>query len=76
MSTRLSDLAVGRSGRVVSVSGVDAASCRILEMGVTPGAEVRVLGTAPFGDPIEVEIRSYRLSLRKSEAALIEIEPS
>lgn len=72
----LSDLAVGRSGRVVTVSGSDEVSCRLLEMGLTPGVEVRVLGTAPWGDPIEIELRSYRLSLRKSEAALVEIAPS
>jgi len=73
---RLADLAVGSSGRVVSVSPMDEVGCRLLEMGVTPGAEVRVLGTAPFGDPIEVEVRHYRLSLRKAEAARVEIEPS
>ena len=73
---RLSDLPLGRSGRVAGVSGTDAVSCRILEMGLTPGVEVRVLGAAPWGDPIEVELRGYRLSLRKSEAALVEIEPS
>ncbi|MDB5350276.1 MAG: FeoA family protein [Planctomycetota bacterium] len=47
-----------------------------MEMGLTPGVSVRVLGTAPWGDPIEIELRNYRLSLRKSEAALVEIEPT
>jgi ferrous iron transport protein A len=72
----LSDLRVGESGRVLAVSGADEVGCRLMEMGVTPGVEVRVLGTAPFGDPIEIEVRSYRLSLRKSEAARVEIEPT
>jgi ferrous iron transport protein A len=72
----LSELTVGGSGRVVSVTGSDEVSCRLLEMGLTPGVNVRVLGTAPWGDPIEIELRNYRLSLRKSEAALVEIEPA
>jgi ferrous iron transport protein A len=72
----LSELTVGGSGRVVSVAGSDEVSCRLLEMGLTPGVQVRVLGTAPWGDPIEIELRNYRLSLRKSEAALVEIEPA
>lgn len=70
----LSDLPLHRSCRVIGVSGSGDVSCRLLEMGFTPGVEVKVLGTAPFGDPIEVELRHYRLSLRKSEAALVEIE--
>lgn len=73
--TRLSDLAVGQSARVATVSGADEVSCRLLEMGLTPGVTIRVLGTAPWGDPIEIELRNYRLSLRKSEAALVEVEP-
>ena len=73
---RLSDLRVGESGRVRAVSVTDEVGCRLMEMGVTPGVAVRVLGTAPFGDPIEIELLSYRLSLRKSEAARVEIEPT
>ncbi len=72
----LADLPVGRSGRIVEVEGSCETSCRMMEMGLTPGVEVRVLGTAPWGDPIEVEVRQYRLSLRKCEAALIKMEPS
>ena len=73
---RLSELAVGRSGRVREVTDLDEVGCRLLEMGLTPGVEVRVLGTAPLGDPIEIELRSYRLSLRKAEAARVEIDPA
>ena len=47
---------------------------RLLEMGLTPGAQVSVVGTAPLGDPIELELRGYRLSVRRSEAARVEID--
>ena len=47
-----------------------------MEMGLTPGAEVRIVGVAPLGDPLELELRGYRLSVRKSEAARVEIETS
>ena len=43
-------------------------------MGVTPGVEVRLVGTAPLGDPLAFEVRGYRLSLRRAEAALVEVE--
>jgi ferrous iron transport protein A len=57
------------------VEGCDEISLRLMEMGLTPGVECRVIGLAPLGDPLELELRGYRLSLRKSEAARIEIEP-
>src|SRR5690349_11197 len=76
MTRVAAELEVGQSGRVVRVVGADEISRRILEMGVTPGVEIRRLGTAPLGDPLEFELRGYRLSLRKNEAAHIEIEPS
>jgi ferrous iron transport protein A len=71
--SRLSDFTVGQRGRVVSISGDGEVSCRLLEMGLTPGVEIKLLGTAPFGDPLEIELRGYRLSLRKSEAGLVEV---
>jgi ferrous iron transport protein A len=73
MTIVAADLEVGQAGRVVQVVGSDEVSRRILEMGVTPGVEIRRLGTAPLGDPLEFELRGYRLSLRKNEAAHIEI---
>jgi ferrous iron transport protein A len=76
MTLVAAELEVGQVGRVVRVVGVDEISRRILEMGVTPGVEIRRLGTAPLGDPLEFELRGYRLSLRKTEAAHIEIEPT
>jgi ferrous iron transport protein A len=74
MTLVAAELEVGQVGRVVRVVGADEISRRILEMGVTPGVEIHRLGTAPLGDPLEFELRGYRLSLRKSEAAHIEID--
>lgn len=74
MTRAAADLEVGQAGRVVRVVGADEISSRILEMGVTPGVEIRRLGAAPLGDPLEFELRGYRLSLRKTEAQHIEIE--
>jgi ferrous iron transport protein A len=67
------DLDVGQSASVVRVAGSDDVSRRLLEMGVTPGVEIRRLGTAPLGDPLEFELRGYRLSLRRKEAEHVEI---
>ena len=74
--TRLSELAVGSRGCVSQVHGTDAISVRLLEMGVTPGVDLAVIGTAPLGDPIELELRGYRLSVRRSEAQRVEVETS
>jgi ferrous iron transport protein A len=74
MTRVATELAVGQSGRVVRVAGSDDISRRLLEMGVTPGIELRCLGAAPMGDPLEFELRGYRLSLRRSEARHIEID--
>lgn len=62
-------------GIVVSVQGDDAAACRILEMGILEGEPVRVLGYAPMGDPMEIRLRDYQLSLRLSEAKRIIVRP-
>ena len=72
--TRLSELARLATGRVVQVHGADEISQRILEMGVVPGVEITLLGSAPLGDPLEFEVRGYHLSLRRSEASRVEIE--
>jgi ferrous iron transport protein A len=71
--TVLADLPVGARGRVSLVNGGDDLSMRLLEMGLTPGVEVAVVGVAPLGDPLELELRGYRLSVRRSEAARVEI---
>ena len=66
---------IGQRGRIVDVSGDDAVSVRLLEMGLTDGEEIELIGFAPLGDPVEFLIRGYRLSLRKAEAARVAIEP-
>ncbi len=73
--TTLDQLAVGSRASVVSVQGTDAVSMRLLEMGLVPGIPVSVVGTAPLGDPLELELRGYRLSVRRREAALVEVKP-
>jgi ferrous iron transport protein A len=73
MTRVAAELSVGQSGRVARVLGVDEVSRRLLEMGVTPGVELRCIGAAPLGDPLEFELRGYRLSLRKREAEHIEL---
>jgi len=70
----LEDGSVGGSVRVVDVAGDDAVALRLLEMGLTPGVAVRVRGRAPFGDPIELELRGYRLSIRRAEAGRVTVE--
>jgi ferrous iron transport protein A len=74
MTRSAAELAVGEVGRVTQVAGSDEVTRRILEMGVTPGAKIRRLGAAPLGDPLEFELRGYRLSLRRSEAQHVELE--
>lgn len=69
----LDRLAPGDAGSIADVIGGDAVALRLLEMGLTPGAEVRLIGRAPLGDPLEVEVRGYRLSLRRSEAARVAV---
>jgi ferrous iron transport protein A len=69
----LANLSVGQRARVSVVTGTDEVSTRLLEMGLTPGVEVAVIGAAPLGDPLELEVRGYRLSVRRSEAARVEI---
>jgi ferrous iron transport protein A len=71
----LAELSVGRSGRVTHVDGSDDISLRLMEMGLTPGVEVAVVGVAPWGGPLELEVRGYHLSLRRSEAARVAIAP-
>ena len=73
MST-LSEIARGQRVRVVEVEGDDGLSIRLMEMGVTPGVETVLVGSAPLGDPLEFELRGYRLSLRRTEAARVIVE--
>ena len=65
----------GQRGRILEIHGDDGIAIRLMEMGLTEGEEIELLGFAPLGDPIEYQIRGYRLSLRKAEAHRVEIEP-
>ena len=64
----------GQQGKVTSISTTGAMKRRIMDMGVTPGVEIRVVKVAPLGDPVEVNVRGYELSLRKDEAAQIQVQ--
>lgn len=66
---------VGQSGRITDVTGNDAVAVRLMEMGLTDGEQIQLIGFAPLGDPVEFLVRGYRLSLRKAEAARVAIEP-
>ena len=70
----LADLEKGESRTVVSVRGEDAITRRLMEMGVIPGVAVRMVKSAPFGDPIEIKVRGYSLALRRSEAESVALD--
>ena len=70
----LRDLKPGESGTVISIGEKGPMRRRIMDMGVTPGTIIKVVKVAPLGDPIEVNVRGYELSLRKDEAQRIIIE--
>ena len=70
----LDELKVGRSGVISTVGGDGALRCRLLDMGLTPRTKVTLQKVAPMGDPIEIRIRGYELTLRVEEAKKIEIE--
>lgn len=69
----LSELKVGESGRVARLAGEGAVKRRIMDMGLTKGSEVTVRKVAPLGDPIEITVRGYELSIRKDEATKVEM---
>jgi ferrous iron transport protein A len=71
----LNQLRIGQRARIDAVSGEDAIVQRLLEMGLLEGEELEVVGFAPLGDPMEIRLRDYRLSLRRSEAARIAVTP-
>lgn len=70
----LRELKPGQSGKVVSLGERGPMKRRIMDMGVTPGVEVKVIRVAPLGDPVEVHVRGYELSLRREEAGRIQVE--
>ena len=70
----LRDAKVGDTVRVVKLHGDGAVKRRIMDMGLTKGVEVHIRKVAPLGDPVEVTVRGYELSIRKADAEMIEIE--
>lgn len=69
----LRDVKIGETVRVAKLHGEGAIKRRIMDMGITKGTEIKLEKLAPLGDPIEVKVRDYQLSIRKSDAALIEV---
>ena len=72
----LKEAKIGDTVKVVKLHGEGAVKRRIMDMGITKGVTVYVRKVAPLGDPVEVTVRGYELSLRKADAEMIEIEPA
>jgi Fe2+ transport system protein FeoA len=72
---RLSQFQPGKGGKIILVQSEGPVGQRLMEMGLIEGADVQVVRIAPLGDPIEVLVQNYRLSLRKVEADRVEVEP-
>ncbi len=70
----LKDVKVGKTAKVLKVHGEGAVRRRIMDMGITKGVEILVRKVAPLGDPMELTVRGYELSLRKADADMIEVE--
>ena len=71
---KLSDAAVGSTVKVVKLHGEGAVRRRIMDMGITKGVEIHIRKVAPLGDPMELNIRGYELSVRKADAEMIEVD--
>ncbi|MBR0190002.1 MAG: ferrous iron transport protein A [Clostridia bacterium] len=74
MQKMLNEFTIGESGVVKAVGGEGKIKRRLFDMGITPGAEVLLRKKAPLGDPIEITIRGYELTLRKTEAQFVTME--
>jgi len=70
----LDQLRPGQRGRITAIQGGDALVQRLMEMGLLENEEVEVVGLAPLGDPLEIRLGDYRLSLRRGEAARVQVE--
>ncbi len=70
----LKDVKIGETVKAVKIHGEGAIKRRIMDMGITKGTDIYVRKVAPLGDPIEVTVRNYELSLRKADAEMIEVE--
>jgi len=74
MTTTLNEMTPGKKGRILKIAGRGMIKKRIIDMGMVPGTEVEMERYAPLGDPIEIKVKGYHLSLRKEDASLILIE--
>lgn len=74
MATTLADLAPGQRGSITGYAQDDAFTLRLMQLGLIEGADVEMLRCAPTGDPIEVRVMGYALSLRRNEAALVHVD--
>ena len=72
----LKDVKVGQTATVVKLHGEGALRRRIMDMGITKGVDIHVRKVAPLGDPLELSLRGYELSLRKADAEMVEVEAS
>lgn len=72
--TSLAQLPLGQIALIVKIADAGFVTQRLMEMGITPGVQVRYVGAAPLGDPLEYELRGYRLCMRRSEAEQIQVE--
>lgn len=70
----LRDVKIGKTAKVVKLHGEGALKRRIMDMGITKGVEIFVRKVAPLGDPLEISVRGYELSIRKDDADIIEVE--
>ncbi|HOY09788.1 MAG TPA: ferrous iron transport protein A [Candidatus Omnitrophota bacterium] len=71
----INTLRIGQKGIVMDLAGDDQIVQRLLEMGVTPGCPVQIIRYAPMGDPVEIKVRGYHLTIRKKEADMILVDP-
>ena len=74
MNMTLNELSIGESAIIKTVGGKDALRCRLLDMGLTPRTAVTLQKVAPMGDPIEIHVRGYELTLRAEDAKKIEVD--
>ena len=72
--TTFREVKVGDNVKVTKINGTGAVKRRIMDMGITKGVEIEVRRVAPLGDPIELTVRGYQLSIRKADAQMIEVE--
>jgi Fe2+ transport system protein FeoA len=75
VAVRLAQVPRHKAARIVNVGGARPVRRRLLELGLTPGTQVTIVGVSPLGDPLELSVRGSRVSIRKKDALEIEVEP-